>query len=173
MSSSAPAPLCSNFLILLSKSRFRNKRSTADVIIAVHHPPTHHHQQQLLKASGTLIFTLIELTNQMRDIYMTFWVTSKWLSKWLFKYFPNNFPNYFLYHFNFFTTIKSQKSNVWCLKVLSSSQNLNALFPLLYVKCPISILQNSWQSGILSELSLFKLDSKAALARLETLLTVV
>ena len=41
LSSLAPTPLCSNFLILLSKSKFRNKRSRADVIIAVHHPPTH------------------------------------------------------------------------------------------------------------------------------------
>ena len=34
LSSSAPAPLCSNLLIQLSKSQFRNKRSRADVIIS-------------------------------------------------------------------------------------------------------------------------------------------
>jgi len=62
---------CSNFLILLSKSQFRNKRSRADVIISVHPPPPTTHQQ-LLKASGMIVFTLIQLTNQMRDIYMTF-----------------------------------------------------------------------------------------------------
>ena len=28
--------------------------------------------QQLLKAGGMIVFTLIQLTNQMRDIYMTF-----------------------------------------------------------------------------------------------------
>ena len=38
LSSSAPAPLCSNFLILLSKSQFRNKRIRADTEISVHHP---------------------------------------------------------------------------------------------------------------------------------------
>ena len=39
---------------------------------------------------------------------------------------------FFLMNFNFFfSTPKSQKSNVWCLKVLSSSQNL---------KCPIPII---------------------------------
>ena len=74
---------------------------------------------------------------------------------------------FFLMNFNFFfSTPKSQKSNVWCLKVLSSSQNLQYPIPILYVKCPISILQNSWRLMILSKLPLFELDSKAALARL-------
>ena len=72
----------------------------------------------------------------------------------------------FLIHFNFFTTPKSQKSNVWCLKVLSFSQHLQCPIPIIiYVKCPISILQNSWQLEILSELPLFELDSKVALTR--------
>ena len=68
-------------------------------------------------------------------------------------------------NFNFFfSTPKSQKSNVWCLKVRSFSQNLQRPIPRLYVKCPISILQNSWRLEILSKLPLFELDSKAALA---------
>ena len=72
----------------------------------------------------------------------------------------------FLIHFNFFTTPKSQKSNVWCLKVLSFSQHLQCPIPIIiYVKCPISILQNSWRLEILSELPLFELDSKVALTR--------
>ena len=74
--------------------------------------------------------------------------------------------NFFLKNLNFFfSTPKSQKSNPWCLKVLSSSQNLLHHIPVLYVKCPISILQNSWQLKILWKLPLFELDSKAALAR--------
>ena len=97
-----------------------------------------------------MIFTLIQLTNQMRDIYMNFWLNSKWLSKQL------------LVNFNFFfTTPKSQKSNVGCLKVLSSSQNLQCPVHILYVRCPISILQNSWQSEILPKIPLYELDSKA------------
>ena len=39
--SSAPAPLCSNVLIQLSKFQFRKKRSRADVIISVNQPPNH------------------------------------------------------------------------------------------------------------------------------------
>ena len=45
----------------------------------------------------------------------------------------------------FFLTPKYQKSNVFCLKVLSSSQNFLSLIPISYVKCPMYILQNSWQ----------------------------
>ena len=110
-----------------------------------------------------------------------------WLSEWLPNdfpndfpnNFPNNFPNYFLNDFLndflneiFFSRIwiSSQLPNlkshlVWCLKVLSSSQNLLHHIPVFYVKCPISILQNSWQLKILWKLPLFELDSKAALAR--------
>ena len=83
-------------------------------------------------------------------------IISLWMTFWI-----------FLINFNFFfTTPQSQNSNVWCLKVLSTSQNLQFSIPILYVKCPISILQNSWRLEILSKFPLFELDSKAALARL-------
>ena len=95
---------CSSLLIslLLAKSQFRNKRSRADALISVPQPPTHH--PQLLKADGMTIFTLIQLTNQMRDIYMTFQRTSKWLSKWQIDS-SNDFLNDFL-------NDKSEKSYV-------------------------------------------------------------
>ena len=124
-----------------------------------------------------IVFTLIQLTNQMRYIQITFKMTFQMTFQMTFimtiemKF--QTSPRitfrmtFLLINFNFFSsTPKSQKSNVWCLKVLSFSQHLQCPIPIIiYVKCPISILQNSWRLEILSELPLFELDSKAALAR--------
>ena len=70
---------------------------------------------------------------------------------------------FFLINFNFFTTPKSQKSNVWCLKVLSSSQNHQQPIPIIICQMSHFYTPNSWRVEILSKLPLFELDSKVAL----------
>ena len=78
LSSLAHTPLCSNFLILLSKSQFRNKRSRADIKISLHN-----HHNQLLKASEMIVFTLIQLKKPneryfydiLNDFQMTLQIT--------------------------------------------------------------------------------------------------
>ena len=55
----ATAPLLSNLYILLAKSQFRNKRSSAFDIISLHPP----NNLQLSKAGG-MVFTLFKLTTK-------------------------------------------------------------------------------------------------------------
>ena len=73
-------------------------------------------------------------------------------SKLVPKDFQNDSPIDYL---SDFLNEKSQKSYIWCLKVLSWTQNLLSLIPISCVKCPISIFQKSWQLVILSKLPFF------------------
>ena len=109
----------------------------------------YHLSAQLLKAGGRIIFTFLQLTKQMRYIQMTFQMSPKktlrmplWITFWTFSY-------------KYLSSTKSQKSNVWCLLVLSSFQNLQHPIPISCVKCPISIFQKSWQLVILSKFPFF------------------
>ena len=108
LSSLAPAPLCSNYLILLSKSQFRKKRSRADAIISVHHPPppTTHNFSKLVEWWFSLSFSS-----------QTKWEIFTWISEWIPKdfpkKFPNNFRNYFLddFLYNVLNNILNESNN--------------------------------------------------------------
>ena len=106
-----------------------------------------------------IVFTLIQLTNQMRYIQITFKMTFQMTFQMTFimtiqmKF--QTSPRitfrmtFLLINFNFFSsTPKSQKSNVCCLKVLSYSQNLLHPMPFYLSNVPFLSSKSSddWRS---------------------------
>ena len=95
---------CSSLLKAPNSTQFR-KRSRADAIIQMHPPPTTT-THQLFKAAGMMIFTLFQLTIQMKHNSMTFQNIFSKIFQIFFpkfsKHFFQNFQNIFSKNFIIF-----------------------------------------------------------------------